>query len=76
MTQRTLTPKQTALKELACRQLRAASETMERLRGIPADQGDREALADASELLGRADDCLRNWFGTVPNEFAGDLRGE
>ena len=76
MTEQTLTPKQTALKQLACRQLQAAAETMRRLRGIPADQADTEALADACELLGRADDCLRNWFGTVPAEFADDLRDE
>jgi len=76
MTQRTLTPKQTALKELACRQLEAAAETLRRLGNIPADQADTEALADARELLARADDCLRNWFGTVPDELADELRRE
>lgn len=68
-----LTPHQTALKELACRQLAAAAETMRRLRDIPADRADSEALADACELLARADDCLRNWFGDCPEEFRAEL---
>jgi len=49
----TLTAQQRGLHELALRQLRAASETLERLRAIPASQADREALADAAELVER-----------------------
>ena len=66
MTERTLTPKQATLQALALRQLQAAFETLERLRAIPASQADREALADAAELVERGTSCLRDWFGGSP----------
>ena len=61
-----LTPKQRSLQAMALRQLEAASETMQRLRVIPAGQADREALADALDWLAKSDDCLRNWYGGSP----------
>jgi hypothetical protein len=73
MTDRPLTPAQRALQALALKQLRAASETMQRLRVIPASQADCEAVADACDWLRLADDTLRNWFGGCPEEFRADL---
>ena len=64
--QRELTAKQSTLQTLALRQLQAASETLEQLRAIPASQADREALADAAELVERGTSCLRDWFGRCP----------
>lgn len=61
-----LNPKQSALQELALRQLQAASETMQRLMAIPASQADREAIEDACELVERGTNCLRDWFGGSP----------
>jgi len=68
MTAINLTPEQAALQALALRQLKAAFDTLERLRTIPATQADREALADAAELVERGTDCLRDWFGTEPSD--------
>lgn len=64
--ERELTAKQSALQTLALKQLQAASETLGRLREIPASQADREALADAAELVERGTSCLRDWFGGCP----------
>ena len=63
MTECTLNPKQATLQALALRQLQAASETLERLRIIPASQADREALEDTADLVERGTSCLRDWFG-------------
>ena len=68
MSNRELTFEQTALQGLALRQLKVAFETLERLRKIPASQADREALADAVELVERGTSCLRDWFGNEPSE--------
>jgi len=64
--ERELTPKQATLRTLALKQLQAASETLGRLQEIPARQADREALADAAELVERRTSCLRDWFGGCP----------
>ena len=61
-----LTPKQRSLQDMALRQLEAASETMQRLRVMPASQADREAVDDALDWLAKSDDCLRNWYGGSP----------
>ena len=68
-----LTPSQRALQALALKQLQAASATLQRLRVIPTSQADREAVDDAIDWLSKSDDCLRNWFGGVPSEFADDI---
>ena len=70
----TLTPQQTALQNLALRQLEAAAGTLKRLQAIPASQADLEAVMDSRDWLAKSDDCLRNWFGGVPAEFADDLQ--
>ena len=62
----TLTPQQSALQQLALRQLEAVKGTMQRLQVIPASQADREAVTDALDWLAKSDDCLRNWFGGSP----------
>ena len=69
-----LTPQQTALQNLALRQLEAVAGTLKRLQAIPASQADREAVTDSLDWLAKSDDCLRNWFGGVPAEFADDLQ--
>ena len=61
-----LTSQQTALQQLALRQLEAVQGTLQRLQAIPATQADSEALADACELVERGTDCLRDWFGGSP----------
>jgi len=76
MTERELTPEQRTLQSLALRQLTAAADTLGRLKLIQAGQADREALADAAELVERGTDCLRDWFGGSPAEFADDLRDD
>ena len=65
-----LTPAQQSLQELALRQMAAVQETLRRLQGITADQGDREAVQDASGSVGAAVEVLREWFGQEPdNDF-------
>ncbi len=65
-----LTPAQRALQQLALRQMAAIQETLRRLQGITADQGDREAAQDASGSVAAAVGVLREWFGREPdNEF-------
>lgn len=76
MTERELTPAQRTLQALALRQLTAAAETMQRLKLIPASQDDSEAVFDSLDWLSKADDCLRNWFGGCPAEFADDCQDE
>ena len=70
----TLTPEQATLQRLALRQLEALQATLKRLQAIPANQADREAVTDSLDWLSKSDDCLRNWFGGVPAEFADDLQ--
>ncbi len=65
-----LTPTQRALQELAIRQMTAVLETLRRLEGITPDQGDREAVQDASGSVSAAGEVLREWFGQEPvNDF-------
>lgn len=68
MTDCPLTPQQTALKELACRQLEAASETLQRLHGATDDQGDSEVVGDALDGTANAMQLLNGWFGCEPNQ--------
>jgi hypothetical protein len=62
----TLKPHQRALRDLALRQLEAASETMARLQSVTDDLGDSEAVGDALDSTANAMRLLNDWFGTEP----------
>lgn len=62
----TLTPQQTALQQLALRQLEALSVTLQRIVSITDDQGDKEAVMDAAGNTTNSMELLREWFGTEP----------
>lgn len=68
-----LTALQRALQQSGLKQLEAVKMTLTILKAMPASQADREVITDSLNWLAKSDDCLRNWFGGVPAEFAGDI---
>lgn len=67
-----LTAQQRAVRDLACRQLIQAAETIRRLISQTADQGDREAAEDAHSNAIGAVNLLTDWYGDEPeNRFQG-----
>ena len=63
-----LTPQQTALRNLALRQLEAAQMTLHRLQSVTKYQGDREAVQDAVNDVRHSQVLLNEWLGTVPED--------